>query len=106
MADLKKNLFSFGDISDVATIISNLAARFSTSAQIEQLETFYAGKESEFGSKTIATAITDAKFNLQWADKHVPTIYNYMRSVSSAPQMWTISLSVLLASVALNLIWN
>ncbi|KAJ6645268.1 Membrane alanyl aminopeptidase, partial [Pseudolycoriella hygida] len=74
---------SFDNIGDVATILSNLAARFSNAAQISQLETFYAGKEEEFASKTIPNAIADAKFNLEWAGRHVDDIYNYMRGSAS-----------------------
>lgn len=92
-------LYSFGTIGDVATILSNLAARFSNAEQVQQLETFYAGKESEFSSTTIATAIADAKFNLQWADRNVEGIYNYMRAGSSASQLVSLSLLLLVSAI-------
>ncbi len=99
-------VLSFGNIGDVATILSNLAAWFSSAAQIEQLETFYGRTSAEFASTTISTAITDAKFNLQWADKHVPDIYNYMSAVSGAPQLLSISFFVLILSGVMSFIWS
>lgn len=98
--------FSFGNTGDVATILTNLAARFSNEAQVLQLEAFYAEKGLEFESATIATAIADAKFNLQWADKHVPDIYNYMKAVSGATQLVSISSLLVCVSAVICLLWN
>lgn len=93
---INNSIFSFGNsTADVASILSNLAARFTSTAQVTQLETFYNGKELEFGSQTIPTAIADAKFNLEWANTHVPGIYDYMRGVSGASQLVS-SISLLL----------
>lgn len=96
--------FSFGGSGDVATILSNLAARFTSQAQVQQLETFNNANAFEFSSQTIPDAIADAKFNLAWADKHVPDIYDYMRG--SAPKNVPIGLFVLLVSFVIHLVWN
>lgn len=99
-------VFRFGNsTSDVASILSNLAARFTSTTQISQLETFYSEKELEFGSQVIPTAIADAKFNLEWANTHVPGIYNYMRGVSGASQLVSISL-LLIVSVVVSLVFK
>lgn len=97
---------SFNNTGDVATILSNLAARFSKSSQIAQLETFYATVESQFSSEAVTTAIADAKYNLQWAERNVPVIYDYMKVSSSSPKVVPIGLFILIVSFVVTLVWN
>lgn len=95
-------LFSWGGSGQVASILSNLAARFSTQEQIDALQAFYDANLSFFGaSQTIPNAITDAKFNLDWAKEHVPVIINYF-DVTAGSATLTVSL-VLIVTTLLSL---
>lgn len=84
-------------MGQVASIISNLAARFSTQDQIDKLDTFYKANAAHFGtSQTIPNAIIDAAFNLNWAKQHVPAIVVYLNANSSA----TIHISFIVLAIS------
>lgn len=89
-------------MSTVGSILSNLAARFSTQEQIDKLKAFYATNAVSFGDlQTIPNAITDAQFNVDWAAKHVPDIMGYLNAGSA-----TITISLLLVfSSFLTYLW-
>lgn len=81
---IRSYLFSWGGMSQVALILSNLAARFSTQDQIDKLEQFYQNNSAHFGtSQSIQNALIDAKFNLDWAKQHVPVIIDYFEASST-----------------------
>lgn len=97
-------LYSWGGAGQVASILSNLAARFSSQEQIDELQTFYNANVNFFGaSQTIPNAIADAKFNLDWAKEHVPVIINYF-DVTAGSATLTVSL-VLIFTTLLSLFY-
>lgn len=83
----------------MASILSNLAARFSRQEQIDELQAFYDANRNFFGtSQTIPNAIADAKFNLEWANKHVPVIINYI-DINAGSATLTVGLVLIFTTI-------
>lgn len=59
-----------GSYSAVATVISNIAARFTEEKQLAALKSFNAGNSNKFGSSaaTLKSAETSVEENIKWAD--------------------------------------
>lgn len=86
----------------VASILSNLAVRFSTQIQIDKLQSFYGKNADSFnGLQTIPNAIKEAQFNLNWATKHVPDIVAYLDAVGSSSSIRFSLLLLVLSSLTL-----
>lgn len=90
---------AFDSTGNVASILSNLASRFTTDAQIEQLRSFRTTTSPYATSAALQTAINDAEFNQVWAKKHVPEIVEYMRKKNGAGALTSAVLMVVLAAV-------
>lgn len=90
---------AFGSTSNVAGILSNVAARFTTDAQIEQLKTFRTATAAYTASASLQTAIDDAEFNQRWAKKHVPVIVDYMRKKNGAGALTSAVVMVVVAAM-------
>ncbi|XP_036342052.1 membrane alanyl aminopeptidase-like [Rhagoletis pomonella] len=71
---------SLGSYSTVATVISNLAARFTTESQLQNLKEFNERNKSNFGSSqsTLVAAETTAEENLAWATTRLTSFKNYL----------------------------
>lgn len=65
----------------VATILSQLATRFSTREQTDKLKTFVEKNKDEYGP--ITKGITTAEYNVKWADKNMPEIIAYLKGKPS-----------------------
>lgn len=90
---------AFGSTSNVAGILSNVAARFTTDAQIEQLKAFRTATAPYTTTASLQRAIDDAEFNQQWAKKHVPVIVEYMRQKNGAGALTSAVVMVVLAAI-------
>lgn len=99
---------NFGKISSlskegmgqVSYLLSNLAKRFTNEAQIERLQSFYTAHSLEFhNSRSIPNAIEDARYNIEWAQKHVPTIISYLDDIQAGSASLNVSITLILASM-------
>lgn len=89
---------SFGDnASSVAGILAGLAARFTTRAQIEQVKTFRVNTPAYSGF--LNSAIADAEYNLDWSQKHVPTIVEYIKQQNSAAGITSAIVLIVMSAV-------
>lgn len=76
--------FSFQTKSMVGSILVRLANRFTYREQIKKLKLFAENIKNEYGSlATIPRAINNAEYNLNWADKNMPTIIAYLKDSNS-----------------------
>lgn len=69
-----------GGFSSVATVISNIAARFTEESQYEALKNFNAANSTKFGSSasTLISAESTVKQNLDWAEAKLGHFRNYL----------------------------
>lgn len=68
----------------VGSILAQLTNRFTSREQIKKLKLFAENNKNEYGSlATIPRAISNAEYNLEWADKNMPTIIAYLKSSNS-----------------------
>lgn len=69
-----------GSYSSVATVISNIAARFTEESQYESLRSFNAANSTKFGSaaSTLTSAESTVKQNLDWAEDRLGHFRNYL----------------------------
>lgn len=70
-----------GGYSAVATVVSNIAARFTTPAQLEKLKAFNNKHTGKFGSSisTLNSAVETVNFNLDWSDKKLGSIRTFLK---------------------------
>ncbi|XP_030370710.1 membrane alanyl aminopeptidase [Scaptodrosophila lebanonensis] len=96
---------AMGSYSAVATVISNLAARFTEESQKKDLEDFTTNNKHKFGSSatTLETAVKTVEENLVWANEKLGTFRTYLASRNGAAtkSAFTALTLVLLALVTL-----
>lgn len=69
-------------------------------AQIDNLQKFYDANKNRFdSSQTIPNAIADAKYNLEWAETHLPTITKFMKEANSSSKFGAISLLIIVSTL-------
>lgn len=94
-----------GSYSSVATVISNIAARFTEQSQLQALQTFNTAHASEFGSSasTLSASETTVRDNIQWAEDKLVHFHRYLalRNSSVAIGAFNFLILVLLALVTL-----
>ena len=75
-----------GGYSSVATVISNIASRFTTEAQETKLKNFNAQNSAKFGSSasTLKSAETSVANNLLWSKSNLPGIEEYLKKRTNA----------------------
>ncbi|KAK0093218.1 hypothetical protein PV326_014028 [Microctonus aethiopoides] len=82
-----KEIYSrYGEWDSVANLFSNVAMKFSTESEINQLQHF-ANKTSEDSkelSKSLKTILTDARNNMQFFNKHGVVIKNLLMSPATS----------------------
>lgn len=66
----------FGDDKDVKLILIQIVARLTTKKQIDKVEQFV--KENNLTSTKLETALENARFNMKWAEIHIPIIKIYL----------------------------
>lgn len=69
-----------GSNSSVATVISNIAARFTEQSQLDALKKFNAEHGSDFGSSAsvLSASETTVTDNLKWAENKLVHFRNYL----------------------------
>ena len=70
-----------GGYSDVASVISNLAGRFTTEAQLNKLKEYNEKNKAKFGSSyaTLQSAEKTAEFNLDWSKQKMGPIKTFFQ---------------------------
>lgn len=73
-----------GGYSAVATVVSNIAGRFTTTAQLDKLKAFNIKHKSKLGSSisTLENAEKTVQFNLDWSQKNLPAIRDFLKNYS------------------------
>lgn len=90
---------AFGSYSAVASEISGIASRFTTKEQQAKLDDFVAknGNKFETSIKTLNKAQDSVKENLEWSEKRLPAVVNYLDKFrNSARSIGVSTLTVLL----------
>lgn len=87
-----------GGYSSVATVISNIAARFTEQSQYEELQNFNSANSGKFGSSaaTLTAAETTVKENLEWATSKLGTFRTYLAQRNGSAMLSGFSLLTLL----------
>lgn len=87
-----------GGYSSVATVVSNLAARFTEQSQLDDLKKFNADNSAKFGSSasTLKAAETTVQENLDWAETRLGTFRTYLASRNGSATLSGLSLLTLL----------
>ncbi|KAJ6634675.1 Phosphatidylinositol 3-kinase catalytic subunit type 3 [Pseudolycoriella hygida] len=90
---------SFGGYSKLAELLSLTTHTFTNQQQINELETFFNTKLTEFGESApiLQKAIDNAKSDLRWAQENLHDAFEHMREVAG-------SASVAVASFVLTLV--
>lgn len=87
-------------MGQVSFLLSNLAHHFTNEAQIERLQSFYTAHSLDFhSSRAIPNSIENARYNIEWAQKHVPTIMSYLDGIQSGSTSLNVSITLILASM-------
>ncbi|XP_037728262.1 membrane alanyl aminopeptidase-like [Drosophila subpulchrella] len=94
---------AMGGYSAVATVISNIAARFTTQQQLTDLQTFNTNNGSKFGSSlaTLTAAEATVKENLDWATAKLGVFRSYLANYRSGSAMVNAFSALSLLMVAL-----
>jgi len=94
---------SMGGYSAVATVISNIAARFTTQQQLTDLQTFNTNNGSKFGTSqaTLTAAEATVKENLDWATAKLGVFRSYLANYRSGSAMVNAFSALSLLMVAL-----
>ncbi|XP_064552682.1 membrane alanyl aminopeptidase [Drosophila montana] len=89
---------AMGGYSSVATVISNIAARFTEESQYEELQKFNTANGGKFGSSaaTLTAAETTVKENLEWATSKLGTFRTYLAQRNGSAMLSGFSLLTLL----------
>ncbi|EDV92817.1 membrane alanyl aminopeptidase [Drosophila grimshawi] len=93
---------AMGGYSAVATVISNIASRFTEQSQYEDLQKFNSLNSAKFGSSatTLKAAETTVKENLDWAESKLDTFRVYLAKYNGSATISGFSLlSLLLVSL-------
>lgn len=85
----------------MAVLLSLTTNRFYNQQQINQLESFYNTKLTEFGSSAdiVKNAIDDVKLDLKWAEQHLPNALEYMHEVAGSASIVCISYTMMLLAI-------
>lgn len=76
---MQKKTFRFETATEVPSLLSSIATRATTSAQIDKISQF--SDSNELGSnKVLQTALNSANFNLKWASVNVPEIKSFLNN--------------------------
>ncbi|KAM7359496.1 uncharacterized protein ACRADG_013108 [Cochliomyia hominivorax] len=72
---------SLGGYSSVASVVSNIASRFTTKNQLDKLKSFNSRHSNKLGASvsTLERAVKTVEFNLNWSDKKLGTIKTFLR---------------------------
>lgn len=92
-----------GGYSAVATVISNIAARFTTEQQYADLQNFNKNSGSKFGSSqaTLTAAEATVSENLAWAQAKLGVFRSYLAGRNGGAMASALSgLSLLLVALA------
>eukprot|EP00099_Drosophila_melanogaster_P028720 NP_732654.1 uncharacterized protein Dmel_CG31198 [Drosophila melanogaster] len=94
---------AMGGYSAVATVISNIAARFTTNQQLTDLENFNKANGAKFGSSqaTLTAAEATVKENLEWATAKLGVFRSYLANYRSGSAMVNAFSAISLLMVAL-----
>jgi hypothetical protein len=68
-------------MSAVSSAFSSIVDRFTTSEQIVRLNTFLLTQGANLGAGPVSSindAITEAQWQMQWADTHAPAIREFL----------------------------
>lgn len=94
---------SLGSSSSVATVISNIAARFTTASEQQSLRQFNEQNSSKFGSSasTLLAAEKAVEENLAWASSRLESFTSYLsnRKHSGAATNTVAVLTVILCAI-------
>lgn len=84
---------AMGSYSSVASEISSIASRFTTKEQHDKLDAFIKKNGSKFGGseKTLTKALNTVKENLEWSEKRLPPVVNYLHKFKNSAQSAGIS---------------
>ncbi|EDV93346.1 membrane alanyl aminopeptidase [Drosophila grimshawi] len=96
--DFEKLSVAMGGYSAVATVISNIAARFTEQSQYDDLQKFNTANSAKFGSAatTLMTAESTVKENLAWAESKLGTFRTYLALRNGSAMISGFSLLTLL----------
>lgn len=95
-----------GGYSSVATVVSNIASRFTTVAQETKLKNFNTKNQAKFGTShaTLLTAEKTVAENLQWAENKLGAFKTFLekraKNSSATLNGFTALTLVLVAAVA------
>ncbi|KAH8311145.1 hypothetical protein KR044_004573 [Drosophila immigrans] len=93
---------AMGGYSSVATVISNIAARFTEQTQLDSLKAFNTANGSKFGTSaaTLTAAETSVNENLVWAEAKLGHFRTYLSQRNGSAMISAFSLlTVLLVSI-------
>lgn len=92
-------------MATVSNLLSALASSFTNEAQIERLQSFYTANSLLFAnSRIIPNAINAVRHNIEWAQKHVPTIMLYLDDIqASSASLTSVSITLIVASLLIYL---
>ncbi|KAH8270919.1 hypothetical protein KR018_003012 [Drosophila ironensis] len=94
---------AMGGYSAVATVISNIASRFTTQQQLSELQTFNKNNGTDFGTSqaTLTAAEATVSENLQWAEAKLGVFRNYLAGRNGGAMASALSIfSLLLVAMA------
>ncbi|XP_065372514.1 membrane alanyl aminopeptidase [Calliphora vicina] len=79
--NVEKLAESMGDYSSVASVVSGIAGRFTTDAQLQKLKAFNAKHTTKFGSSmsTLESAVKTVEFNLEWSKTKLGPIKTFFQ---------------------------
>lgn len=87
-------------MSHVSNLVSGLAQLFTNELQVERLQSFYTANSLQLAnSKAIPNAIISARYNIEWAQKHVPKIMVYLDNIQAGSASITVSITLIVASL-------
>lgn len=77
--------YSMGGYSSVASVISNIASRFTTAQQENKLKNFNTQNRGKFGgsASTLDSAEKTVKENLDWAEKKLGTFKSHLEKYTT-----------------------
>ncbi|XP_034488262.1 membrane alanyl aminopeptidase-like [Drosophila innubila] len=89
---------AMGSYSAVATVISNIAARFTEEKQLSALKNFNVANSAKFGSSasTLKSAETSVEENIKWADAKLGHFRTYLSKRNGSAMISAFSLLTLL----------
>ncbi|XP_046806348.1 membrane alanyl aminopeptidase-like [Lucilia cuprina] len=79
--NVEKLANSMGGYSSVASVVSNIASRFTTDAQLQKLKDFNGKHKDKFGSSisTLENAVKTVEFNLKWSKEKLGAVKSFLQ---------------------------